>query len=288
MSTNRKNQISRTASGRALDARAPSGSEEVDALLRAATAPAGAEELSGLDRATAQFRLAAPALTERHDMLRTSARTFTAKAIALSVVAVGGIGGVALAADQGVIDVPGISHREKDKAPKEKKQTPAPRPSLAGLCKAYQASDSAQRLDNPAFTALTTAAGGAENVTTYCVELVGEKETGAQGPKDEKPGQGKGRDKEKTKGKSGQEHGQSGQEHGQSGEQHGQSGQEHGQSGEEHGNAPEHAADPEQPGKNRDKGKPAEPGKPDHAADPEQPGKNKDKGAEENQEQATA
>jgi hypothetical protein len=58
----------------------------------------------------------------------------------------------------------------------------APTPSFRGLCKAYQATDrskAGKALDSAAFTALATEAGGADNITTYCVALIGEpKETG--------------------------------------------------------------------------------------------------------------
>lgn len=55
--------------------------------------------------------------------------------------------------------------------------TAAPTPSLEGLCKAFQASDKGahgKSLDNPAFTALATAAGSKDGIATYCVTLVGE------------------------------------------------------------------------------------------------------------------
>lgn len=53
----------------------------------------------------------------------------------------------------------------------------APTPNLTGLCKAFQANDKSlhgKALDSSAFTALAAAAGGKENVATYCVTLVGE------------------------------------------------------------------------------------------------------------------
>ena len=58
----------------------------------------------------------------------------------------------------------------------------APSPSFTGLCKAYQATErskAGRSLDSAAFTALATEAGGADNIATYCVALIGEpKETG--------------------------------------------------------------------------------------------------------------
>ena len=47
----------------------------------------------------------------------------------------------------------------------------SPSPSLRGLCQAYTAHVSqspGKALDNPAFTALITAAGGKDSVTAFC------------------------------------------------------------------------------------------------------------------------
>jgi hypothetical protein len=48
-------------------------------------------------------------------------------------------------------------------------------PSVVGLCRAYeaQARSSSDRLRNPAFANLIQAAGGKQNVTTYCRNLLG-------------------------------------------------------------------------------------------------------------------
>jgi hypothetical protein len=51
----------------------------------------------------------------------------------------------------------------------------SPSPSLVGLCTAYQvgvADNPGRALDNPAFTALITAAGGKDNVTAYCTAIL--------------------------------------------------------------------------------------------------------------------
>jgi hypothetical protein len=51
----------------------------------------------------------------------------------------------------------------------------SPSPSLVGLCTAYQAGvadNPGKALDNPAFTALITAAGGKDNVTAYCTAIL--------------------------------------------------------------------------------------------------------------------
>ncbi len=50
----------------------------------------------------------------------------------------------------------------------------APEPSLVGLCHAFPAvaNSHGRALDNPAFTTLITAAGGADNVAAYCQVLL--------------------------------------------------------------------------------------------------------------------
>jgi hypothetical protein len=51
----------------------------------------------------------------------------------------------------------------------------SPSPSLVGLCTAYQAgvaNNPGRALDNPAFTALITAAGGKDNVIAYCTAIL--------------------------------------------------------------------------------------------------------------------
>ena len=51
----------------------------------------------------------------------------------------------------------------------------SPSPSLVGLCTAYQAGvadNPGKAMDNPAFTALITAAGGKDNVTAYCTAIL--------------------------------------------------------------------------------------------------------------------
>jgi hypothetical protein len=51
----------------------------------------------------------------------------------------------------------------------------SPSPSLVGLCTAYLAGvaeNPGRALDNPAFTALITAAGGKDNVIAYCTAIL--------------------------------------------------------------------------------------------------------------------
>lgn len=60
--------------------------------------------------------------------------------------------------------------------------TSSPTPNVEGLCRAFQATDRSAHgssLDSAAFTALAAAAGGADRVATWCVDLIGEpKKTG--------------------------------------------------------------------------------------------------------------
>jgi hypothetical protein len=121
-----------------------------------------------------------------------------------AVLAAAGIvlagGGIALAASQGALQVPFTGHDNRpadapsatatvnpgltrtpaahpsDDATEESSEPSAsatPSPSLDGLCVAYQAGAMAKAASNPAFTALTTAAGGADNVDAYCVSRIG-------------------------------------------------------------------------------------------------------------------
>jgi hypothetical protein len=58
---------------------------------------------------------------------------------------------------------------------KDTNGNPSPSPSLVGLCNAYtagQKSEHGKALENPAFSALVTAAGGKENVDKFCDDLL--------------------------------------------------------------------------------------------------------------------
>lgn len=115
-------------------------------------------------------------------------------AVALAVAG----GGFALAATQGVLDVPFTEHDNRsDKAPAapesinpglthatnapsspgapEGTPSASPSPSLSGLCVAVQAGAAEVNKANPAFAALTAAAGSAEDIAAYCTALVGDR-----------------------------------------------------------------------------------------------------------------
>lgn len=111
-------------------------------------------------------------------------------------------GGVALAASHGALQVPFSGHDNRsDHAPSAPGSTnpgltsteaaspsapeatgspsvhptpsASPSPSLTGLCRAFQAGATHDGKTNPAFNALASAAGGAQNISTYCITLIG-------------------------------------------------------------------------------------------------------------------
>jgi hypothetical protein len=164
------------------------------AVLRAATAPAHPQELVREEVASAAFTNAVQLTTvpqqRRQSMLKSAlAKVLTVKA-AVILAAVGSTG-VVLAAGTNALpgpwsDTPAsppVSTRSANpSAPPSITTTgrpsdvgkPAdadPAPSMTGLCQAYQAQvaeDPGKALDSPAFTALVTAAGGADKVPAYC------------------------------------------------------------------------------------------------------------------------
>lgn len=175
-------------------------------LLSAAAgrhADLGAE---GEERAVALFRSVAhpetvPTPGGTSVMTRFTRKVAAAPAAVLAAVGmvVAG-GGIALAASQGALQVPFTGHDNRptgapsatatvnpgltrtpaaepsdDATPEtsEPSASATPSPSLDGLCVAYQAGAMAKAAPNPAFTALTTAAGGADKVDAYCVSRIG-------------------------------------------------------------------------------------------------------------------
>lgn len=152
--------------------------------LSAASAAAFHGELAGEHAAVAAFLAAADVdlapQPRRRSMFKSVfvAKLLTLKAAAIAVVAVSA-GGVALAASTGVL--PNPVNRAPDNpghsvpAPAHSNGSNAtPSPSLVGLCTAYLAGAGeghGKALENPAFGALVTAAGGKENVDSYCTEL---------------------------------------------------------------------------------------------------------------------
>jgi hypothetical protein len=156
--------------------------------LRAARGPVHPDELAGEQAALAAFQAAADLTPvpqpRRLSMLKIAlAKLLTVKAAA--IIAASGVGGVALAASTGVLPNPLVDTPASPPAthalatPTTTPSHPgapgaaagSPSPSLLGLCQAHAAGAAAnpgKALDNPAFTVLITAAGGADHVEEYC------------------------------------------------------------------------------------------------------------------------
>ena len=192
----------------------PAASESaLGTVLAAAGATARPGELRREDSAAASFQAArlTPSPTTRSNYV--SPTTLGKRAATRAVIATGAVvamasGGFALANSAHLPTLPGQASDQATesvaKTPKPTEtpsatttestesteaaetETPSesgtPTPSFEGLCKAFQAADHSAHgasLDSAAFTALATEAGGAEQVATYCVALIGEpKETG--------------------------------------------------------------------------------------------------------------
>lgn len=168
-------------------------------LLAAAAAPPRDGERDGERAATAAFAEAAhraniPPLRSPSMIRSTMVKLLTVKlaAAAAAIFAVGGVTAVAATGHLGVLtghfttSSPTSSHPGAG-APSMIPVTPTrsgmsssdhratPSPSLVGLCHAYTAgagSDHGKALDNPAFTALITAAGSRTTVDGYCTALL--------------------------------------------------------------------------------------------------------------------
>ena len=194
----------------------------VQAVLEQAAVPAQPVELERFSSALAAYTSATAGATRRSRARRTLvARLLAAKAL-VAALAVGSLGGVALAASAGDLPAPlqdaahaavpavpaahgkGASHaspqgrahgkglgavpptsRPTPEAPGTTGPTATPSPSLVGLCHAYLAGVShsaGKALDNPAFTVLVTAAGGKDAVSAYCGTLVPLPHATATGP----------------------------------------------------------------------------------------------------------
>ncbi len=203
MSSYRSRRIDRSTAERLLDGdqtatdtHADTATALIAAALSAAAEPARPEELAGEQRVLAAYANAAQLgphpESRREPMLKTAlAKALTVKAAL--VVAALGASGVALAAGTGALptpwsdtpaDPPATSRANVPSTPPSAtpagrpsdagKPAGAPSPSMTGLCNAYTAEvakDPGKALDSPAFEALITAAGGADEVPAYCADL---------------------------------------------------------------------------------------------------------------------
>ena len=129
------------------------------------------------------------------------ANLLTVKIAAVTAAAAGGIALAAAAgslpgqqrdehappADTKVVTTSTTEAARSAKPEQKPDNSASPSPSLKGLCQAYTAgagSEHGKSHDNPAFSALITAAGGAERVPGFCASLLGEK----PGKSDREPG----------------------------------------------------------------------------------------------------
>jgi len=174
-----RDTVERLFAGRLNPADAPPGYAGLAALRAAATAPAAAEELACEQAVMAEFT----AVVRSHPSTLVPRRAtmlgklFSVKAAAAVLAAVLSIGGVAAAAT-GLL--PGQAEPAADQAASttgaghglgEAAVAALDGAAKTGLCRAWQAgqgADNGRRADSPAFRALAVAAGGADNVATYC------------------------------------------------------------------------------------------------------------------------
>lgn len=207
-------RVTRRSAAQLLDQSGNASAHSLSQLVAAATAPASHSELAGEHTAVTLFRAArlsaaAPIpRTRRRSMIKSAvAKLVAGKFLAAGAVAAAATGGVALAAVTGNFPNPrpaipsntsapasagSSSHSSPVSSvtsatrpsrgnpttsrPSATASSSTPKPSLTGLCLAYQAgvtSNPGSALQNPAFTALVTAAGGQSNVSPYCVTLIG-------------------------------------------------------------------------------------------------------------------
>ncbi|HEX5118193.1 MAG TPA: hypothetical protein VFW65_23670 [Pseudonocardiaceae bacterium] len=200
MSTNGPRRIDRHTAeqllrGTPVDGHAD-GAAAVADLLAAAAAPAREDELAGQPAALAAFRSArlGPVPQPRRRSVIKSALvtslTFKVAGLTAALLTSGGVLAAALTGHLAPHSGPGptvasttSSHATASTHPATAGTTgaagsgqdgranrPAPTPSLIGLCHAYTARGGAP--DNPAFTALVTAAGGRAKVSAYCAAVL--------------------------------------------------------------------------------------------------------------------
>jgi hypothetical protein len=208
MST-RRTPITRASAEQLRTGRSHGGSAELRRVLTAASAPGTARELRGESAAIAQFRAARLDVIpppRRASMVKTAAAKLLAANLVIGATVAAATGGVALAAATHHLPGPlhhahapvvGESHSQGAAPPSASNRLPtptaagrsgahpsgstthtaAPSPSMVGLCTAFNAAvadNPGKALNNPAFTALITAAGGKDNVAAYCATILAE------------------------------------------------------------------------------------------------------------------
>ncbi len=175
--------------------RPPATDDALGRLLAAAAPPRdylhdNQGEFRGEAAAVSAFREARlnPAYRPRRKAM--SAGKLLAIKVAVAAVALGGGGGVAFATTGHLTarspghPAPSASSPASTNASAAKggsHSSATPSPSLHGLCHAYAAgagSNPGKALENPAFTALITAAGGKDKVSSYCTTLLASSPSG--------------------------------------------------------------------------------------------------------------
>jgi hypothetical protein len=193
MSTTRQHRLTR--SGRNATTRPRTADDALSRLIANAVPPRERDyrrEVHGEQEAMTAFRQARlnPAVTPRRRSM--SAGKLLALKTIIAAVGLSG-GGVALAGATGHLPAQAGGHPAASASAKPSGYVAAagaadaagaatnghtsatPSPALHGLCHAYAAgagNNPGKALDNPAFSALITAAGGRDKVTSYCATVV--------------------------------------------------------------------------------------------------------------------
>jgi hypothetical protein len=174
--------LERLLDGRLDPASAPPDYRGLARLLTAVAAPAAPDEFAGEQLAMATFAAMRRSCPQTLSPRRTPvlSKVFTMKAAAAALVAVLSIGGIAAAAT-GLL--PGQASSVADRATATSRAGAAgqglgaatsvelDKAAQVGMCRALQTdkgADHGSRTDTPAFQALAAAAGGVDNVTSYC------------------------------------------------------------------------------------------------------------------------
>jgi hypothetical protein len=195
MSTTRHPRFSRHHGNRSIGPH--TADDDLGRLLAAAVPPrdyrpVSQGEFRGEAAAVDAFREARLYPASRPRRRSMSAGKLLAVKAAVAAVAVCGGGGVALAAASGHLPAQSTGQPAAAASPtgahaagaNSGHPSAAPSPALQGLCHAYAAgagSNPGKALDNPAFTALITAAGGKGKVSSYCGTLLKSPSSAASG-----------------------------------------------------------------------------------------------------------
>ena len=188
----------RLLTGQLDSADAPPGYSQVAALLAAMSAPPDTEELAGQATIVEIFAAAArshsPQLIDpRRSRVLTKLLTAKAAAAVLGVLMSGGVAAAATGnlpapaqqAAHALLGSAGVpAPTEATATTRAHPAGPAAAGSAAqGLCSAWSAGQGGQhgsKLDAPAFAALTKAAGGSDQIATYCAQVTASR-TGGSG-----------------------------------------------------------------------------------------------------------